>query len=98
MEVKILSQELMNTLATYGPIVFLGIIFYFMLYRPQKKEQKRRDTLLSGLKKGDRIVTIGGLYGTIVGFSDKTVSLKIADKVEITVLRTAVSGYQNDNK
>jgi preprotein translocase subunit YajC len=88
----------MNTLATYGPILLMGIIFYFMLYRPQKKEQQRRSELLDGLKKGDRITTIGGLYGTIVGFSDKTVTLKIADKVDVTILRTAVSGYQNDNK
>lgn len=93
-----MSQELMNTLATYGPILLMGIIFYFMLYRPQKKEQQRRNDLLNGLKKGDRIVTIGGLYGTIIGFTDKTVTLKLAEKVEVTVARTAVSGYQSDNK
>jgi preprotein translocase subunit YajC len=88
----------MNTLATYAPILLMGIIFYFMLYRPQKKEQQRRRELLDGLKKGERIVTIGGLYGTIVGLSDKTVTVKIAEKVEVTILRTAVSGYQNDDK
>jgi preprotein translocase subunit YajC len=93
-----LSQELMNTLATYGPILLMGIIFYFMLYRPQKKEQQRRNELLNGLKKGDRIVTIGGLYGTIIGFSDKTVTIKVAEKVEVTIARTAVSGYQHDSK
>lgn len=93
-----MSQELMNTLATYAPILLMGIIFYFMLYRPQKKEQQRRNELLDGLKKGERIITAGGLYGTIMGLSDKTVTLKIADKVEITILRTSVSGYQSDNK
>lgn len=93
-----MSIELMNTLATYGPILLMGIIFYFMLYRPQKKEQQRRSELLGGLKKGERIVTIGGLYGTIIGLNDKTVTVKIADKVDVTILRTAVSGYQSDDK
>ena len=93
-----MSQDFINNLATYGPILLMGIIFYFMLYRPQKKEQQRRNDMLSSLKKGDRIVTIGGLYGSIIGFTDKTVTIKIADKVDVTIARTAVSSLQNESK
>ncbi|MCE5284910.1 MAG: preprotein translocase subunit YajC [Pelosinus sp.] len=93
-----MSQELMNSLATYAPIILMGIIFYFMLYRPQKKEQQKRRELLDGLKKGDRVVTIGGLHGTIMGLNDKIVNLRIADRVEVTVSRASIHAQQNDNK
>ena len=69
-----------------------------MLYRPQKKEQKKRANLLDSLKKEDRIVTIGGVYGTIVSLTDKTVMLRIAEKVEIKISRSAVSHYQDPQK
>ncbi|MDU2066335.1 MAG: preprotein translocase subunit YajC, partial [Sporomusaceae bacterium] len=51
----------------FWPIVLMVVIFYFLLYRPQQKEQKKRAEMLDSLKKGDRIITSGGLYGTITG-------------------------------
>lgn len=92
------SPETMQAIQASWPIVLMGVIFYFLLYRPQKKEQQRRQELLSNLKKGERIVTIGGLYGTITALDDKTVTIKIADKVEVDVSRTAVSHHQNQPK
>lgn len=93
-----ISPELMQQLAAYGPIILMGLVFYFLLYRPQKREQQRRNEMLSSLKKGDRIITIGGLYGTIIALNEKIVTIKIADKVEVDISRTAVSSYQNTAK
>lgn len=93
-----LSPEIMQAIQASWPIVLMGVIFYFLLYRPQKKEQQRRQELLNNLKKGERVVTIGGLYGTIVALNEKTVTLKIAEKVEVDISRTAVSHHQNQPK
>lgn len=93
-----LSPDLITALAQYGPIVLMGVIFYFLLYRPQKKEQQRRNEMLNSLKKGDRVITIGGVYGTITAITDKIVTVKIAEKVEIDISRTAVASFQNQAK
>ncbi|MDD4599807.1 hypothetical protein SDC9_30260 [bioreactor metagenome] len=93
-----MSPDVITGLAQYGPIVLMGVIFYFLLYRPQKKEQKRRAEMLDSLKKGDRIVTIGGVYGTITGLTDKSVTIKISEKVEVDISRTAVASFQNAQK
>lgn len=93
-----MSPDVITALAQYGPIVLMGLIFYFLLYRPQKKEQQRRTEMLNSLKKGDRIVTIGGVHGTITGITDKIVTIKIAEKVEVDISRTAVASFQNPPK
>lgn len=93
-----LSPEVMQMIQASWPIVLMGVIFYFLLYRPQKKEQQRRQQLLDNLKKGEKIVTIGGMYGTITALNEKSVTLRIADKVEVTVARSAVSHNQNQQK
>jgi preprotein translocase subunit YajC len=86
-----LSPEIMQ----WAPFIIMIVIFYFLFYRPQKKEQKKRSDMLGSLKKGDRIVTIGGIHGTVTGFSDDTVTLKIAEKVEIDINRSAVGSVKN---
>lgn len=78
-------------LGTWGPIVVMIAIFYFMLYRPQKKQQNRRRAMLDSLKKGDQVITIGGIYGTIEKLGDKSLKLKIADGVVIEVVRSSVN-------
>jgi preprotein translocase subunit YajC len=85
-------------LASYGPIIFMGVVFYFLLYRPQKKEQQRRTNMLNSLKKGDRIITAGGIHGQITALNDKIVTIKVADKVEINISRTAVTTNESDTK
>lgn len=86
-----MSPELAASLATWGPILVMVAIFYFLLYRPQKNEQKRRRELLDNLRKGDRVVTIGGLYGEIAEVHDTVVKLRIADHVEIEMARSAIN-------
>ena len=65
-------------------------IMYFLIIRPQQKQRKDREALLSAIKKGDRVVTTGGLYGIVVGLSEHTVTLKVADQVKMEFERSAV--------
>jgi preprotein translocase subunit YajC len=93
-----ISPEMMQTLAAYGPIALMALVFYFLLYRPQKKQQQQRTEMLNGLKKGDRVIAAGGIYGTITALDAKKVTLKVAEKIEIDFLRGSVQSYQNDPK
>ena len=68
-----MSPETMGTVGTWGPILIMVLIFYFLLYRPQKNEQKRRRNMLDNLKKGNRVMTIGGIYGQVTEIKDKIV-------------------------
>ncbi|MGH7315917.1 MAG: preprotein translocase subunit YajC [Candidatus Rokuibacteriota bacterium] len=65
-------------------------IMYFLIIRPQQKQRRERETLLRAIKKGDRVVTTGGLYGTVVGLSEHTVTLKVADQVRLDFERSAI--------
>jgi preprotein translocase subunit YajC len=94
-----MGNETASTLANFMPIALMLLIFYFLLYRPQKKAQKEREEMLGSLKVGSRVITIGGIYGTIVSLTDEIVILRIADKVEIEIARGSVNGVAtNDNK
>ncbi len=76
------------------PIAAIFAIFFFLLIRPQQQERKRREQMLASLKKGDRVVTSGGIIGTIVGLNEQTITLKIADSVRVECLRSAVTARQ----
>ena len=91
-----LSNEMVQTLVAYGPIVFMLIVFYFLLYRPQKKEQQARKNMLLNLKKGNKVITVGGVYGTITEIKDDVVTLKIADKVDVQVARMSIANNMNN--
>ena len=65
-------------------------IMYFLIIRPQQKQRREREDLLRAVKKGDRVVTTGGLYGTVVGLSEHTVTLKVADQVKLDFERGAL--------
>jgi preprotein translocase subunit YajC len=80
------------------PIVLVLGIFFFLVIRPQQRERRRREEMLASLKKGDRVVTSGGLIGTIVAVTDRRVSLKLGDSVRVECLRTAVTGFESDAK
>ena len=87
-----MDNESMAAIANFAPIALMLLIFYFLLYRPQKKAREARDAMLSALKVGNRIVTIGGIYGTITSLTDEIVTLKIAERVEIEIARGSISG------
>lgn len=72
-------------------MVALFAIFYFLLIRPQQKERKKRQEMISSLKKGDRIITTGGLCGRITAEDNTKVTLEISDKVRVKVLRSSIA-------
>ena len=78
-----MDAEMMAQLSSWGPIIILVVFFYFLLYRPQKQAQKKRDAMLAALKVGDEIITLGGMHGKIMELNDKTVTLRAADGVNI---------------
>ena len=86
-----MDAEMMAQLSSWGPIVILVLFFYFLLYRPQKQAQKKRDAMLAALKVGDEIITLGGMHGRITAIDEKTVTLRAADNVNIVFERSAIS-------
>ena len=85
-------------LLTFAPLIFLFIIFYFLLIRPQQKRQKQTQQMLAQLGKGDNIITSGGLFGTIAGIKNDKVVVKIAENVKVEVLKSAISSVVIDEK
>ena len=80
------------------PLILMFAIFYFLLIRPQQRKQKQHRQLLTSLKKGDRVITTGGLYGRITGLTDTVVTLEISEKVRVKVGRGNISGLaQGEN-
>ena len=80
--------SLISTFVMFGLII---AIFYFLILRPQQKRQKDRQKLLDAIKKGDKVVTAGGLHGSIAGLDEKTVLLQVADSVKMKFDRTAIA-------
>jgi preprotein translocase subunit YajC len=89
------AQGMEGYLVTYGPLVLMFVVLYFLLIRPQQKRQKKRNMLLGNLKKGDKVVTIGGLHGTIVEIADDTVVLRVNDVTKLTFERSAVNAVSD---
>ena len=73
----------------------LLLIWYFLLIRPQQKKEKQKQQMISQLKKGDTVMTIGGIFGQVVQIKDNRITMKIADKTNVEVSKTAVSGKIN---
>ena len=87
-----MGNETAAALANFAPIALMLLIFYFLLYRPQKRAQKQREEMLDSLKVGARVITIGGIYGTITALTEDIVTLKIAANVEIEMARASING------
>jgi preprotein translocase subunit YajC len=79
---------LMSNVILFGSII---LIFYFMIIRPQQKRAKERQKLLESVKKGDKVVTSGGMYGTVAGLDEKTVLVQIADNVKVKLDRGSIA-------
>lgn len=84
-------------LATVGPLVIMFAIFYFLLIRPQQKRQKQVKEMQDNLSKGDKIVTIGGLHGTVDALDDLTIVLKCGDGTRLTYDRQAIREVLTDD-
>ena len=87
-------QQGANPLVSFIPLIAMLAIFYFILVLPMKKKQQKVQAFLQALKEGDRVVTSGGLFGTITKLKDDSVQLQIAQNVKVDISRAAVVGYQ----
>ncbi|MBQ7752194.1 MAG: preprotein translocase subunit YajC [Treponema sp.] len=79
---------------TLLPFLLIIIIFYFFLIRPQNKKQKETEKMLAALKKGDKVITIGGIHGTISSVKEKTVIVKVDENVKLEFNRSAISSVE----
>ena len=85
-----------SQLITMVPMIAIFAIFYFLLVAPMRKRQRSLQQLVENLKKGDRVVTTGGLYGEVAAVDTATVILKVADNVKLKVAKSAISGLEGD--
>lgn len=84
---------------TFLPFVLIFVLFYFLILRPQQKQTKKRKEMLGTLKRGDDVVTSGGIYGKILNISeDEIITLEISKGVSIRISRSAISGIQPTQK
>jgi preprotein translocase subunit YajC len=79
-------------LASFIPLVLMFVIFYFLLIRPQQKKAKEHKEMIAAIKKGDRIITSGGIHGQITAVDDTTLTVEISDKVRVKLNRANVAG------
>ena len=80
-----------NMLLSLWPLALMFVVLYFLLIRPQQKRQKTRNAMLNQVKKGDKVVTIGGLHGTIIEITDDIVVLRVNDATKMTFDRSAIN-------
>ena len=87
------SGQAGNPFMTFVPLILIFVVFYFFLIRPQQKKQKEREKILESLKRGDKVVTIGGMHGTVAGIEEEkiTVLVQVADNLKIKFDRTAIA-------
>jgi len=88
-----------NQFLAFLPIVVMFAIFYFLLIRPQQKKQSEHDKMLKEIKKGDKVVTSGGMIGTVIGVKEKEIVIKVGDDgVKLEFIRSSVSQIVQENK
>ena len=78
--------------SAFVPLILIFVIFYFLLMRPQQRKAKQQKEFLNNLKAGDMVITAGGIHGKITGLTDAIVTLEIANKVQVKVSRSQISG------
>jgi preprotein translocase subunit YajC len=89
-----LPTDLSQIFSLVLPFFIVIAVFYFLIWRPQAAEQKKRKAMLEALKKGDEIVTAGGIHGTIVVVKKDTLIIKIGEKTEIEIDRSGIGGVR----
>jgi preprotein translocase subunit YajC len=89
------AGDMMTTVIMFGAVF---VIFYFFMIRPQQKKQKEMRNMLDSVKKGDKIVTIGGIYGVVESVEEKTVQVKIAENVKIKLNRSAIAQIRESDE
>lgn len=91
-----LLQAAPSGIALFLPLILIMVIFYFLMILPAQRRQKKVAEMLKALKTGDKVITNGGIYGTIVGLEDEAVQLRVAEQVKMKVSRSAIAGLQSE--
>jgi preprotein translocase subunit YajC len=92
----LLAQGQTSPIVSILPLILIGVVFYFLVFMPQRKRQKALQEMLANLKPGDKVITSGGIYGIVGGMKEDRIQLKIADQVKIEVSKNAIVGKQPD--
>jgi preprotein translocase subunit YajC len=85
-------------LMNFLPLVLIFGIFYFLLIAPMRKRQKKLQAMIAGLKKGDKVITNGGLYGEVYALEEESLILKVADNVRVKVARSAIASSAGEKE
>ncbi len=94
-EAAVEANPIVSLLFTFAPMILIFVIFWFMMIRPQRKKDKQVKEMLNNLKAGDRVCTIGGIYGTIVGIKDDTVTLSVGrDDTNMVIARWGIRSVE----
>ena len=89
------TAAVVSMIGTFLPMILIFVVFYFFLIRPQKKKDKQVKDMLANLKHGDRVCTIGGIYGTITGIKDETIELAVSNEnTKLVVARWAIRNVE----
>jgi len=83
-----------NPLSMFLPLILIFLVFYFFIIRPQKKKEDQRKSMIAAVKKGDKVVTIGGLHGTVTQVDEASVLLQVDTNVKLRVEKSALSSVQ----
>jgi len=89
------QQGIPDVFIQFAPIIFIGLIFYLLIFMPMRKKQKKLDAMIAALKSGDKVITNAGIYGVVAGVKERTLILKVADQVKIEIAKNAVAGLQS---
>jgi preprotein translocase subunit YajC len=89
-----ITEQLLQMLPMF---ILIVVIFYFLIYRPQKQQREKHKALLNELKKGDKVVTSGGIWGTVTNIGKETVTLQVAENAKIKVIRDHIARLRGDD-
>lgn len=87
-----------GTLLSFVPFILIFVIFYFLMILPQQKRQKALKAMLGNLKKGDKVVTTGGMWGTVTNMGKDTVTVQIADNAKVKIQRDHIARVRTDDE
>jgi preprotein translocase subunit YajC len=95
---SLVAQQSASGLVAILPFILILVILYVLMILPAQRRQKKLRTMIAALKNGDKVVTNGGIYGTVVGLDNESIQLRIAEQVKIRVARSAIAGLQPESK
>jgi preprotein translocase subunit YajC len=97
-DVPLVAQQSASGLMAILPFVLILIVLYVLMIMPAQRQRKKLAQMISALKNGDKVITNGGIYGTVVGLDNESIQLRIAEQVKIRVARSAIAGLQPEAK